>query len=89
MITLINPAARALIGYSTEESLEKSVERLIPLAELKNLFSEDKKLILPKQIEGEYQRKDGKIIFIRIKISHLADLDVPGYILVFEDSGNK
>ena len=32
MITLINPAARALIGYSTEESLEKSVERLIPLA---------------------------------------------------------
>ena len=85
MITLINPAARALIGYSTEESLEKSVERLIPLAELKNLFSEDKKLILPKQIEGEYQRKDGKIIFIRIKISHLADLDVPGYILVFED----
>ena len=94
MITLINPAARTLTGYSIEESLEKPIERLIPLAELKNLFSEDNKRILPKQdnkrilpkqIEGEYQRKDGKVIFIRIKISRLADLDVPGYILVFED----
>ena len=85
MITLINPAARVLTGYSIEESLEKPVERLVPLAEFKNLFSEDKKLVLPKQIKGEYQRKDGKIIFIRIKISNLSDLDVPGYILVFED----
>ena len=62
MITLINPAARTLTGYSIEESLEKPIERLIPLAEFKNLFSEDKKLVLPKQIKGEYQRKDGKII---------------------------
>jgi len=83
MITLINPAARTLTGYSIEESLEKPVEQLIPLLELKNLFSADK--TLPKQIEGEYQRKDKKTIFIRIKISHLADHDTPGYILVFED----
>jgi len=85
VITSINPAARILTGYSIEESLEKPIENLVPLAKLKNLFSEDKTLILSKQIEGEYQRKDGKIIFIRIKISHLADLNVPGYILVFED----
>jgi two-component system, NtrC family, sensor histidine kinase PilS len=84
-IISINPAAIALIGYSIEESLENPIGRLIPLVELKNLFSEDKILELPKQIEGEYQRKDGRIIFIRIKISHLADLNVPGYILVFED----
>ena len=85
VVTSINPAARILTGYSIEESLEKPIENLIPLAKLKNLFSEDQTLILSKQIEGEYQRKDGKIIFIRIKISHLADLNVPGYILVFED----
>jgi two-component system sensor histidine kinase PilS (NtrC family) len=83
MITLINPAARTLTGYSIEESLEKPIEQLIPLPELKNLFSVDE--TLPKQIEGEYQRKDKKTIFIRIKISRLADLNTPGYILVFED----
>ncbi len=84
-ITSINPAAIALTGYSIEESLENPIGRLIPLVELKNLFSGVRILDLPKQIEGEYQRKDGRIIFIRIKISHLADLNVPGYILVFED----
>ena len=84
-IISINPAAIALTGYSIEESLENPIGRLIPLVELKNLFSEDNIFDLPKQIEGEYQRKDGRIIFIRIKISHLADLNVPGYILVFED----
>jgi two-component system, NtrC family, sensor histidine kinase PilS len=85
VITSINPAARILTDYSLEESLEHPVGKLIPLDKLKNLFSKDLTLILPKQIEGECQRKDGKIIFIRIKISHLADLNVPGYILVFED----
>lgn len=84
-ITSINPAARVLTGYSSEESLENPIEQLIPLVELKNLFCGNTPPDLPKQIEGEYKRKDGKTIFIRIKISHLADLDVPGYILVFED----
>ena len=84
-ITSINPAARVLTGYSVEESLENPIEQLIPLVELKNLFCGNEPPNLPKQIEGEYKRKDGKTIFIRIKISHLADLDVPGYILVFED----
>lgn len=84
-ITSINPAARVLTGYSIEESLENPIEQLIPLVELKNLFCGNEPPDLPKQIEGEYKRKDGKTIFIRIKISHLADLDVPGYILVFED----
>ena len=84
-ITSSNPAALALTCYSIEESLENPIGQLIPLVELKNLISRDKILDLPKQIEGEYQRKDGRIIFIRIKISHLADLNAPGYILVFED----
>ncbi len=85
MITSINPAARALTGYSVEESLEKPVAQLIPLPALKHVFLENKIPILPNQIEGEYKRKDGKIIFIRIKISHLAALNILGYILVFED----
>lgn len=84
-VTSSNPAALALTGYSISESLENPIGQLIPLVELKNLFSGDKILDLPKQIEGEYQRKDGRIIFIRIKISHLADINEPGYILVFED----
>ena len=66
-ITSSNPAALALAGYSIEESLENPIGQLIPLVELKNLISGDKILDLPKQIEGEYQRKDGRIIFIRIK----------------------
>ena len=85
LITSINPAARILTGYSIEESLENPVGQLIPLVKLKGLFAENLSLVLPKQIEGEFQRKDRKLIFIRIKISHLADLNVPGYILVFED----
>lgn len=84
-VTSSNPAALALTGYSISESLENPIGQLIPLVELKNLISGDKILDLPKQIEGEYQRKDGRIIFIRIKISHLADINEPGYILVFED----
>ena len=84
-ITSSNPAAIALTGYSIEESLEIPIGQLIPLVELKNLLSGDKIRDLPNQIEGEYKRKDGRIIFIRIKISHLADLNAPGYILVFED----
>jgi two-component system, NtrC family, sensor histidine kinase PilS len=85
LITSINPAARILIGYSIEESLDKPVGQLIPFVKLKTLFAKDLTLILPKQMEGEYQRKDKKVIFIRIKISHLADLNEPGFILVFED----
>jgi two-component system, NtrC family, sensor histidine kinase PilS len=85
MITSINPAARILTGYSIDEGLDKPIGQLIPLDKLNDLFSKEMALILPKQIEGEFQRKDGKIIFINIKISHLADLNVPGYILVFED----
>jgi two-component system sensor histidine kinase PilS (NtrC family) len=84
-ITSINPAAINLTGYSIDECLENPIGQLIPLVELKNLFSGDNTLDLPKQIEGEYQRKDGRVIFIRIKISHLADLNAPGYIFVFED----
>lgn len=84
-ITSINPAAIALTGYSIKESLENPIGRIIPLVGLKSQLSGDNILDLPKQIEGEYQRKDGRIIFIRIKISHLADINEPGYILVFED----
>lgn len=84
-ITSINPAAITLTGYSVEESLDYPIGQLIPLVELKDLLSGEGSVDLPKQIEGEYKRKDGRIIFIRIKISHLADLNVPGYILVFED----
>ena len=81
----INPAASVLTGYSITESLDQPVEHILPMLQLRNLFSTDNTAIVPKQIEGACQRKDGKVIFIRIKISHLADLNVPGYILVFED----
>lgn len=85
-ITSSNPAASALMGFSVKESLGYPIEQLIPLTELKELFHGDKKFYLPKQIEGECQRKDGRINFIRIKISHLSDLNnSAGYILVFED----
>lgn len=84
-ITSINPAAETLTGFSSEESLNKNIKTLLPSLQLKKLLLERKSNTPPDQIEREFTRKDGKKIFLRIKVSNLSDLNVPGYILVFED----
>ncbi len=85
IITSINPAAETLTGFSHQESLKQPVKNLVPLSQINELFLQDLSITLPEQIEGEFTRKDGKKIFLRIKVSNLSDLNIPGYILVFED----
>ncbi len=85
VITSINPAAEALTGFYAEESLKQNIKSLIPSLQLNKLLLENESSTLPDQIEREFARKDGKKIFLRIKVSNLSDLNVPGYILVFED----
>jgi two-component system sensor histidine kinase PilS (NtrC family) len=85
IITSINPAGEKLIGFSSQESLKQNIKTLIPSIQLNELLTESKSSALPEQIEREFTRNDGKKIYLRIKVSNLSDLDVPGFILVFED----
>ncbi|MBC8283807.1 MAG: PAS domain S-box protein [Nitrospinae bacterium] len=85
IITSINPAAEILTGFSSEQSLKKNIKTLIPSIQLDEILLESNATTLPDQIERVFKRKDGKEIFLRIKVSNLSDLNVPGYVLVFED----
>ncbi|MEK9627881.1 MAG: ATP-binding protein [Nitrospinota bacterium] len=85
IITSINPAAESLTGFTSQESLNKNINSLIPSLQLDQFFQETRTDDFPDQIERDFTRKDGKKIFLRVKVSNLSDLNVPGYILVFED----
>jgi two-component system, NtrC family, sensor histidine kinase PilS len=85
IITSINPAAEILTGFSSQEILKQHVTTLFSSSQLNDLLLENESSTLPEQIEVKFMRKDGKKIFLRIRISTLSDFNVPGYILVFED----
>ncbi len=86
-ITSVNRAATKITGYTLEESLNQSLEVLLTLHDLKNLYREPSSKPLPRQIEGECKQKDGSTIIIRMKVSRLEDKgkSIQGYIYVFED----
>ena len=86
-ITSVNGAATKITGYTLEESLNQSLEVLLALHDLKNLYREPSSKPLPRQIEGECKQKDGSTIVIRMKVSRLEDQgkSSQGYIYVFED----
>ena len=86
-ITSVNQAAEEITGYNYDESLGVSFEQLLPIQDLRNLFRNPHSVSLPLQIEGECKRKDGKDIFIRMKVSRFSNLEerMKGYICVFED----
>ena len=86
-ITSMNRAAEEATGYVIEECSEKPAGQLLAISDLENLFRNPNPEKLPLEIEGECTRKDGKNIFIRMKISRLLGDGSPvkGYICVFED----
>ena len=89
LITSMNPAAEAIASISFTERSNLYCQDLLPIPQLKDFFENRRFMLLPKHIEGECTRKDGKTIFVRIKMSRLMEYqekDQPkGVICVFED----
>lgn len=87
LVTSINPAAEIISGVSSAESLNQYCYHLLPIPQLKDFFANRRFMLLPPRIEGECTRKDGKTIFIRIKMSRLMEENErsKGFICVFED----
>jgi two-component system sensor histidine kinase PilS (NtrC family) len=87
MITSTNLAAEEISGYSLLDCLGEPGNNILNLEELKQLFQESEKAILPIELEGWCEKKDGDTIYIRMKISRFSGHGEPmkGYILVFED----
>ncbi len=86
-ITSMNRSAEKITGYEQAESLGKPCVDLLTVASLKNYFNQTDGITLPFQTEGECERKDGKSISIRMKVSRFSGPDDPrkGVICVFED----
>lgn len=86
-VTSVNRAATEITGYSLEESLDHSLDVLLTLHDLENLFRDPASKFFPRQIEGECKQKDGTTIIIRMKVSRLENQEeqTQGYICVFED----
>ncbi|KMP11701.1 hypothetical protein UR09_01930 [Candidatus Nitromaritima sp. SCGC AAA799-A02] len=86
-ITSVNRAAEEITGYSLEESLDQSINELLSMADLEDLFRDPTSQPFPRQFEGKCRRKDSSIIVMRMKVSRLEGLEesVKGFICVFED----
>jgi two-component system sensor histidine kinase PilS (NtrC family) len=87
-ITSMNRSAEEITGFDLRESLGQPCDALLPIASLKNFFKQSDGISLPFQTEGEYERKDGKFISIRMKVSQFSgskDDPQKGIICVFED----
>jgi two-component system sensor histidine kinase PilS (NtrC family) len=86
-ITSMNRSAEEITGHNQAESLGQPCDVLLPVARLKNIFHQGEDIVLPLQTEGEYERKDGKLISIRMKVSRFSGPkdQSKGVICVFED----
>ncbi|MFQ5450407.1 MAG: nitrogen regulation protein NR(II) [Nitrospinaceae bacterium] len=87
-ITSANQAAEDITGYPLEESRGQPCSALLPIPALEKLFGKPDALSPPQQAEGRCRRRDGKTIFVRMKISRFSGPDADpfkGYICVFED----
>ena len=86
-ITSMNRAAEGITGYKLEESRGLPCHTLLSPSILQDFLKLSYGVSHPAQTEGECRRKDGKTIFIRMKVSRFSGLEYPrkGFICVFED----
>jgi two-component system sensor histidine kinase PilS (NtrC family) len=88
-VTSMNPAAESITGVSLADGLNQYCHHLLPIPQFGDFFVKKRFSFLPQYIEGECRRKDGKTIFIRIRMSRLMDNQnqdqMKGFICVFED----
>jgi two-component system, NtrC family, sensor histidine kinase PilS len=86
-ITSMNRAAEVITGYQLEESRGLPSDTLLSETILQDFLKLAYGVSHPVQTEGECKRKDGKTIFIRMKVSRFSSPETPrqGFICVFED----
>jgi two-component system sensor histidine kinase PilS (NtrC family) len=86
-ITSMNRAAEVITGYQLEESRGQPCDTLLSVTVLEDFLKLTYGVSHPLQTEGECRRKDGKTIFIRMKVSRFSGPETPrqGFICVFED----
>lgn len=86
-ITSMNRAAEVITGYQLEESRGLPSDTLLSETILQDFLKLAYGVSHPVQTEGECKRKDGKTIFIRMKVSRFSGPETPrqGFICVFED----
>jgi two-component system, NtrC family, sensor histidine kinase PilS len=86
-ITSMNRAAEVITGYQLEESRGLPCDTLLSVTVLEDFLKLTYGVSHPLQTEGECRRKDGKTIFIRMKVSRFSGPETPrqGFICVFED----
>jgi len=87
LITSVNKSATEITGFDSDEIINGPCQATLNLPALEKLFVDPGSVVLPLQVEGYCRRKDGKEIFIGMKVSPLAaqDNSGKGYIFVFED----
>ncbi len=86
-ITSMNRAAEEITGYDLAESLDRTLGAVLSVGSFKNFLEQTENIFQPFQTEGECERKGGKTILIRIKVSHFSGPEDPrkGFICVVED----
>jgi len=86
-ITSMNRAAEEITGYHLAGSLGQPCDALLSVATFRNFLKQPENNSLPFQTEGECERKDGKTILIRMKVSRFSGPEDSrkGFICVFED----
>ncbi len=88
-VTSINRAGEETAGSSQSEILGLACYEIFPIPSLRSLIKEPGEYVFPKELSGQCERMDGKLIWIRMTISRLEGRDSEeegrGYIVVFED----
>lgn len=86
-VTSMNRAAEEITGYRLAECLDQPSNALLSISTFKNLLTQTHNVLMPFQTEDECERKDGKTIMIRMKVSRFSGPVDPrkGYICVIED----